>query len=121
MLTHKVDEATGIIEIMIDGPVDRAEYDLAITAIEAMLEKNGSVKVLEILKSVGWIDPSIWWKDTIWGFTHLRDFSRVAVVTDQGWVGPFAKAIGALMLAELRVFPLNAEEAARNWLHSGQA
>src|SRR3546814_3921922 len=49
-----------------------------------------------------WVDPSIWWKDTIWGLTRIRDFGRCAVVTDKGWVGPFARAIGALMPAEVR-------------------
>lgn len=121
MLTHKVDEASGIVELVIDGQVDRADYDAAIMAIDAMIERHGTVKVLEILKDFGWVDPSVWWKDTVWGLTHIRDFGRCAVVTDKGWVGPFARAIGALMPAEVRVFPLNAEEAARNWLKTGES
>ena len=116
MLTHKVDESSGIVELHVDGPVERVDYDAAITAIDAMIERHGTVKVLEVLKDFGWIDPSIWWKDTVWGLTHLRDFGRCAVVTDKGWVGPFARAIGALMPAEVRVFPLAAEDEARAWL-----
>lgn len=116
MLTHRVDESSGIVELHVNGPVERVEYDAAITAIDAMIERHGTVKVLEVLKDFGWIDPSIWWKDTVWGLTHLRDFGRCAVVTDKGWVGPFARAIGALMPAEVRVFPLAAEEDARVWL-----
>jgi hypothetical protein len=85
-----------------------------------MIERHGTVKVLEILRNMGWIDPSIWWKDTVWGLTHIRDFGRCAVVTDKGWVGPFAKAIGALMPAEVRVFPLDQVDAARGWLRDGE-
>ena len=116
MLTHTVDEKSGIVEIVIDGQVDPADYDAAITAIDAMIERHGTVKVLEVLKNIGWVDPSIWWKDTIWGLTRIRDFGRCAVVTDKGWVGPFARAIGALMPAEVRVFPLDSIEEARTWL-----
>lgn len=119
MLSHSVDEASGVVEIVIDGPVERADYDAAITAIDAMIERHGTVKVLEILKSFGWVDPSIWWKDTVWGLTHLRDFGRCAVVSDSGWVGPFARAIGALIPAEVRVFPLHEAAAAREWLKTG--
>src|SRR3546814_7253005 len=100
MLSHKVDETSGIVELVIDGEVSRAEYDAAINAIDGMIERHGTVKVLEILKNLGWVDMSVWWKDTVWGLAHLRDFGRVAVVTDKGWVGPFAKAIGALMPSE---------------------
>src|SRR3546814_13653186 len=74
MLTHTVYEKSGIVEIVIDGQVDPADYDAAITAIDAMIERHGTVKVLEVLKNIGWVDPSIWWKDTIWGLPRLRDF-----------------------------------------------
>lgn len=121
MLSHKVDETSGIVELVIDGEVSRVEYDAAITAIDGMIERHGTVKVLEILKNIGWVDMSVWWKDTVWGLAHLRDFGRVAVVTDKGWVGPFAKAIGALMPSEVRVFPPGAEDEARNWLRLGQS
>src|SRR3546814_7211301 len=87
MLTHTVDEKSGIVEIVIDGQVDPADYDAAITAIDAMIERHGTVKLLEVLKNIGWVDPSIWWKDTIWGLTRIRAFGRCAVVTDKGWVG----------------------------------
>src|SRR3546814_19506211 len=84
-----------------------------------MIERHGTVKLLEVLKNIGWVDPSIWWKDTIWGLTRIRDFGRCAVVTDKGWVGPFARAIGALMPAEVRVFPLDSIKEARTWLQEG--
>lgn len=116
MLTHRVDENDGIVEIVIDGQVEAADYQAAIDAIDAMIERHGTVKVLEVLKDIGWVDPSIWWKDTVWGLTHIRDFGRCAVVTDKGWVGPFARAIGALMPSEVRVFPLGEIEDARQWL-----
>lgn len=119
MLTHKVDEEAGIIEIVVDGKVERPEYDAIVSAIDAMLERRGTVKVLEILKTIGWVEPSIWWKDTVWGLAHLRDFGRCAVVTDKGWVGPFAKAMGALMPSEVRVFQPGREDEARAWLKAG--
>src|SRR3546814_7574453 len=83
MLTHTVDEKSGIVEIVIDGQVDPADYDAAITAIDAMIERHGTVKLLEVLKNIGWVDPSIWWKDTIWGLTRIRDFGRCAVRSEE--------------------------------------
>src|SRR3546814_20382462 len=113
MLTHTVDEKSGIVEIVIDGQVDPADYDAAITAIDAMIERHGTVKLLEVLKYIAWVDPTIWWKDTIWGPTRTRDFGSCAVVTDKGGGGHFARAIGAHMHAAVRVLQCDSFKEAR--------
>ena len=42
--------------------------------------------------------------------------TRCAVVTDKGWIGPITRAVGALVSAEIRVFPLAGIEEARDWV-----
>jgi hypothetical protein len=41
------------------------------------------------------------------------------VVTDKGWIGPVTRAAGALIPAEVRVFPLADIEGARAWVRGG--
>src|SRR3546814_12555822 len=92
MLSHKVDETSGIVELVIDGEVSRVEYDAAITATDGMIERHGTVKVLEILKNIGWVDRTRWWTARVGGLADLREYGRVEGETARGRVGPGAMA-----------------------------
>lgn len=116
MLSCDTDPATGVIEITIDGAVTRAEYDKVVVAIEAELARGDKVRVIETIRAIGHIDASLWWQDVRWAFGHIGKFGRCAVVTDKGWVGSITRAVGALMPAEIRVFPLAGIDEARAWV-----
>ncbi|MDQ2878328.1 MAG: STAS/SEC14 domain-containing protein [Pseudomonadota bacterium] len=118
MLGHTTDPETGVIEITVDGAMTRADYDAVVAAIESAMTRHGKVRMVEIIRSVGHIDSSIWWRDVKWGFTHMGSIGRCAVVTDKGWIGSITRAVGALMPAEIRVFPLADLEEARGWVAS---
>lgn len=56
------------------------------------------------------------WDDARLGFHHLRDFERIAVVTDIDWLGKLASAAGKTLGLEIRNFA-NAElQTARGWI-----
>ena len=58
------------------------------------------------------------WDDARLGLHHLKDFRRVAVVTDIGWIATAVHGADPLTRVELRAFE-NAElAAAQNWLSS---
>jgi hypothetical protein len=116
MLTQQTDPATGVIEITVDGAISKDEYHAAVTAIQAAIDAHGKVRVIEVVKSLGWVDPAVWWQDVRWVFTHLNGIGRCAVVTDKGWVGSITRAVSALMPTEIRVFALGELDEARRWV-----
>jgi hypothetical protein len=116
MLTFDKDADAGVIEFTVDGEIGKPEYDAVISALEQQIEAHGRVSVVEVIKSFSGMPPSLWWKDVSWGFSHLNQFARAAVVTDQGWIGPVARAVGALMPAEIRAFRMDEIEEARAWV-----
>jgi hypothetical protein len=116
MLTQQTDPATGVIEITVDGAISKDEYHTAVTAIQAAIDAHGNVRVIEVIKSLGWVDPAVWWQDVRWVFTHLNGIGRCAVVTDKGWVGSITRAVSALMPTEIRVFALGELDEARRWV-----
>ena len=118
MLTHRLDSETGIIEIEIDGPTDYESYRTLIRDLDAQIAARGKIRVLEIIRDMGWVSPAVWWEDLGWSFRHLRDISRAAVVTDKSWIGPIVKMMSGVMTAEVRVFGLAELEKAREWLAS---
>lgn len=116
MLTHRLDTETGIIEIEIDGTADAESYRALVRDLDAEIASQGRVIVMEVVRSLGWISPGIWWNDFSWSLRHMRDFSRVALVTDHSWLGWMARGAALMMPVHLRVFELNEIERAREWL-----
>lgn len=116
MLTCLTDPTYGVIELTIDGAATRAEYELAVAEMDGAIAHYGKLNLIEIVKHIGPIDSSIWWLDVKWAYHHIKDVARCAVVTDKGWIGPVSRAVGAVVAAEIRVFPLAELEAARDWV-----
>ena len=120
MRNYREDHAAGIVEISLDGRIGRADFDRVVTQLEAMFERHDRIRMLEEVRQFSGIDPSLMWEDAKFSLKHLRDIGHCAVVTDKGWVGPFAKAAGALTPCKVRVFGLDELAAARAWLREAR-
>ncbi|ODT64023.1 MAG: hypothetical protein ABS77_01955 [Phenylobacterium sp. SCN 69-14] len=119
MLDFKTDEDAGYIELTVDGSIDKAEYEAAVQAIEALLETHTKINAVEVVRSFGGMEPSLWWRDLSYGLSRLDAFGRCAVVTDNGWLGPMARFFAAFLSVELRTFDMKDLEAARSWARGG--
>lgn len=116
MLTYLTDPTYGVVELTVDGGMTRDEYDAAVAEMNNAIEHFGTLKIIEVIRHIGPVDSSIWWQDVKWGITHLKHVARCAVVTDKGWIGPLSRAVGAMIAAEIRVFPLAELDEARAWV-----
>jgi hypothetical protein len=116
MLGCEVDSVSGVVELTVDGTITRADYETVVAVLEAALARHDKLRVIETIRAIGPIDPALWWQDVRWAFGHMNKFGRCAAVTDKGWVGSITRAVGALMPAEIRVFPLAAINEARAWV-----
>jgi hypothetical protein len=114
-------EQGGLIEITVDGRITRAEFDDVAGRLEAAIARHGKVRVLEVVKSIGGIDPGTFWADVRFALRHLSDFSRCAVVSDRRWIEALATGVDKLVACEIRHFPPDQTAAARAWLHEGVA
>lgn len=119
MLTYTVDEETGVIDLLVDGEMTRADYEGLIPVLEAQIARHGKLRVVETVRQLGPIDWSLWWQDVKWVADHRDKVARAAVVTDHGWIGPVTRAAAALFSGEMRVFPESQASAARQWVREG--
>lgn len=114
MLAVKVAD-DGLVELVVDGDVTRADFDGVVTTLEAEFTKRSKVPVVEVVHKIGKLAPHLWWKDVKWSFGHLDRFGRCAMVAKPGWVGPVARAMATLLPIELRTFKISELDAARAW------
>ncbi len=119
MLSYTVDEDAGVIDLIVDGAITRADYEALIPILDAQIARHGKLRVVETVRKLGPIDPTLWWEDLKWVVQHRNAIGRAAVVTDHGWIGPITRAAAALFSGEMRVFPESQGGAARIWVREG--
>jgi SpoIIAA-like len=112
---------TDLVEIEVDGAIERADFERVAARLEAAIARHGKLRLLEVVRSFTGIDAQTLWQDMKFSLRHLNAFSRVAVATDFKWIRPLATVAGSLIAGEVRVFALGEVGAARAWLNQDAA
>ena len=119
MLSYTVDDDAGVIELIVDGEITRADYETLVPILEEQIAKHGTLRVVETVRKIGSVDWSLWWQDLKWVVGHRNKLARCAVITDHGWIGPITRAAAALFSGEMRVFREAEGDQARAWVREG--
>ena len=119
MIDYREDAATGIAEIVVDGPISRADFDDVSARLAALIERCGRIRLLEDIRRIGRFDPSIIPADLRFTFRHMKDFSHCAIVGERKWLEWLARAFDPLVRCEIRYFDRADIEEARRWLRRG--
>lgn len=119
MLSYSRDDEAGVIDLIVDGAITRADYEALIPVLEEMIAQHGTLRAVETVRTIGPIDWSLWWQDLKWVVGHRDKLARCAVITDHGWIGPVTRAAAALFSGEIRVFREAEGEQARAWVRAG--
>lgn len=116
MIQYKEIEGTNIAEIMVDGKVTREDFDTIAPRLENFIEKHGTVRLLEEIRNFSGFELSLLWDNMKFSFGHMKNFDRVAVVTDKRWIKNWTKLGNTFINAEVEAFELDEIEDARAWL-----
>ncbi|MDR3661066.1 MAG: STAS/SEC14 domain-containing protein [Mycobacterium sp.] len=104
------------------GHLTKADYEtVLIPHIEDKLNRHKKLRAYtEVAPDFVGVDPGFVWEDTKFGFSHLFDWERAALVTDVEWMSRATKFLAFLMPVELRVFPTAEADKAREWIVEGR-
>jgi len=111
-------DTRNIVELTIDGPITKAEMDPMIEKLDGMIHEFGKIRVVEVIRNIGKIEPAALWADLKWEPRHINSFSHVAIVADQKWIEWMVKPLDLLIPCEIKLFHLDELEAAREWIRS---
>jgi len=101
-----------------EGVITRDDYqETLIPALEERISAQVKVKLLYWCgEEFEGFSAGAMWDDARFGLTHWGDFSKIAVVSDIGWVRQSVKLFAPLMRAPVQVFQ-NAEiDDAKSWI-----
>lgn len=100
------------------GRLHAADYDRIRPAIEGLIEKRGSARVLfEAEEMEGWT-PAAMWEDMKLGVHHAKDIERIAFVVDKKWLEALAAMCKMFISAEVRTFHADQAGEAKAWIDS---
>jgi hypothetical protein len=110
---------TNVYELTIDGAISAEEFDAMLVRFEEAIAQHGKVRVLEEIRELGGIPPSKVWEDLKFGFRHMRDVERAAVVAKQKWIEVVGSLLNPFISAEVRYYKPEEREIARAWILEG--
>ena len=107
-----------VLGLSVAGVVTARDYaETIVPLIEAKLARHEKIRLLyRIGPEFEAYTPGAVWSDAMVGVKHLTGFSRVAVVSDIGWIRHAVRAFAPLMPAEVQVFGDDALAEARAWV-----
>jgi hypothetical protein len=112
---------SGVLAFACKGHVTKADYEtVLIPAVEQALRQPGKIRLYyQVGPDFAGIGAGAVWDDFKVGIEHLLRWERVAVVTDVDWIRYTLRAFSFLMPGVAKIFPLNEQAQARQWVLEG--
>lgn len=115
-IKYKEYAALKTVEIIVDGKVSEADFDRIMPQMKAFIHEHGKVKFIEIIKDLDGFEWGMLSKGIKFDLKYMSKFTHCAVVTDKGWIGPFARIMSPFFDIEIKTFKMSEESEARVWL-----
>lgn len=100
------------------GKITDEDYkSVLIPALEQAIKEHGNVRaLLRFGPEFDGYTARAAFDDTVFGIGHLRDFDRIAVASDEGWIRNGVSMFAHLSTVPIRVFDADQTDAALAWL-----
>lgn len=103
-------------ELIMQGKLEKSDYQLVIPALEKTIDEQGEVNLLlNVSHFQGW-SPRAFWEDLKFDVKHYSHVSRLALVAedaDKQWMATLSRPFTS---ADVRFFTEEAHETAREWV-----
>jgi hypothetical protein len=108
-----------VLAIEASGTVTNCDYrNILMPKAEALMAK-GPIRMLYVIgKEFKAFELDALWDDASFGFSHWRDFRRIALVTDHAWINASVNMFKPFFPGEVRLFKLAELPAAKEWIAS---
>lgn len=115
MITELADLPPGVVGFEVDGKIEAADYSGVVTRVLEPAFAAGEVRCVIVITGFEGMSGMALWDDLKMGMGHLKDWKRIAVVSDIGWITHLTDLFGWLTPGEVKTFPLAQRRDAAAW------
>lgn len=107
-----------VIALKAEGNITGEDYtETLIPLAEAAIKAHGKVKLLYWCgEEFSGFSAGAAWDDARFGISHMGDFSKIAFVSDVGWLRESVKLFGPLLSAPVQVFANSDVDKTKDWI-----
>jgi len=116
MLSYTEYDNAQAVEIHVSGKVSTDEFDRLARKLEAFIARHGQVRVLERISEFEGMDATALWHDLKFSLRHLKDFSRIAIVSEPYIHNLWSSFVSPFVACEVEHFEPDQIAEARDWL-----
>jgi hypothetical protein len=97
----------GVIGFEVTGKVQAEDFrDVVLPAFESVA-KTGEFRALVVVPEFQGMSGGALWEDLKIGIPHLRDWKRIALVTDIDWITHLTQMFGWMTPGDVKAFSLS--------------
>ena len=121
MIQHELRPDDGILVVMPEGPLEKADFELLAPIVDDFLAEHGQLNGLMIYTEAfpGWSNFAALVTHLTFVKDHHKRIARVAAVTDSGFLSVLPRIADHFVQAEVRHFDYLDKQAALRWLKEG--
>ncbi|MEO8304810.1 MAG: STAS/SEC14 domain-containing protein [Betaproteobacteria bacterium] len=110
-----------VVGFVASGQVNASDYEtVVIPALQSALKAYGRIRILyQLGPDFDGFTSGAMWDDMKVGFSHLKAWERIAVVTDLDWVAGATRIFAFAIPCPAKVFPNNQYDDAVRWIVAG--
>lgn len=111
------DSVDNVVQFTIDGKVDTGSLEAVAQAISEKVAQYGKVRLYaEVHDMEGYNSFSAFLTDAQATLRHYSDFEKVAIVTNEQWLGNLSDIANLINPAEIKQFALQERKIAKHWV-----
>lgn len=104
------------LEVRLNGKLTADDYQTFEPEFERLLKEHSALRLLVVMDNFhGWTMGALW-QDLKFDAKHFRDIRRLAIVGDSAWEKGMATFCKPFTSAEVKYFPIEQTDQARDWL-----
>ena len=121
MLEQMSDMPVGTVGFEARGDVDDDDFeDVVAPVLRRQIAGGRKVRLLYLLgPQLGDFDGDVVKEEMKFAARHTTAYERVAIVSDESWLGPALRVLSVLVPGQLRGFPVAQLQSAKIWVAAG--
>ncbi len=118
MIKELSDLPPGVIGFEVTGTVHAEDFRDVVLPTFERAAKAGKFRAVMVIPEFKGMSGGALWQDLKLGIPHLRDWKRIAVVTDVDWITHLTQMFGWMTPGEVKTFPLSTRAEAIEWVRA---